>query len=141
MDPEIITSRRGGTKLLNNGFLYYRRDSKNRKTYWYCKRKNECKATAITMYVDRHLEVLKEKLRTHAPNQEEVNAEKVKANLKRIAADHPELPPAQILRTELPKVAAGVLSQMPERENLKKAMRRERGKDQPRNPMSLEELA
>jgi len=57
-----------------------------------------------------------------------------------IASDHPELPPAQILRTELPRVSLGVLSQLPERENLKKAMRKERTKDQPRNPMLLEEL-
>jgi hypothetical protein len=93
------------------------------------------------MYLDRKLEVQKESAHTHAPNQEEVAAEKTKSNLKRIAVEHPELPPAQILRTELPKVSTGVLSQLPERENLKKSMRRERAKDQPRSPMSLEELA
>lgn len=127
-------------KLLFDGHIYYRRDSNKGRTYWNCRRKEECKATAITQTVDRKLEVVKSKEHTHAPNQEELQAEKVVHSLKRIASDHPELPPAQILRTELPRVSLGVLSQLPERENLKKAMRKERTKDQPRNPMLLEEL-
>ena len=64
-----------------------------------------------------------EKEQSHAPNQK---AEKVVKNLKRIASEHPELALAQILRTEMPRVSSGVLSQFPERENLKKTMRRER---------------
>ena len=35
---------------------------------------------------------------SHAPNREEAQAEIVKANLKHIADEHPELNPAQILR-------------------------------------------
>lgn len=140
MSAEIITSKQGGLKLLHKGFIYYRRDTKKGRTYWCCSRKKECSATAITTY-DRQIEVVKERGHSHAPNQEEVEAARVTQNLKRIASEHPELPPAQILRTELPKVSEGVLSQLPERENLKKAMRRERLKDQPRNPMSLDELA
>ncbi|KAK3931290.1 FLYWCH-type zinc finger-containing protein 1 [Frankliniella fusca] len=105
----------------------YGRDAKKGRTYWQCKRTNECKATAITQYIDRNFEVPKAKEHTHAPNQEEAQAEMVVVNLKRIASEHPELLPAQILRTELPRVSIG----LPERENLKKAMRKERTKDQP----------
>ncbi|KAE8740703.1 hypothetical protein FOCC_FOCC013772 [Frankliniella occidentalis] len=137
---EIITSRRGGKKLLHSGFVYYRRDSRKGNTYWACVKKKECKATAVTTYSNGAVEVLKVGKHDHAPNREEVEAERVVSNLKRIASDHPELPPAQILRTELPKCSEGVLSQLPERENLKKTMRRERARDQPSNPLSLAEL-
>lgn len=137
---EIITSRRGGKKLLHKGFIYYRRDSRKGNTYWACSKKGECKATAVTSFSNGAVEVLKEKEHVHAPNREEVEAERVVTTLKRIASDHPELPPAQILRTELPKCSEGVLSQLPERENLKKSMRRERSRDQPSNPLSLAEL-
>ncbi|KAE8738390.1 hypothetical protein FOCC_FOCC016136 [Frankliniella occidentalis] len=129
-DPEaaeIITSRRGGKKLIYNGFLYHRRDSRKANTYWSCTRKKECKATVVTTYNNGAVDVLKEGKHQHAPNREEVEAERVVTNLKRIVSDHPELPPAQILRTELPKCSEGVLSQLPERENLKKCMRREQG--------------
>ena len=137
---EIITSRRGGKKLLYRGCTYYRRDSRKGNTYWACTKKGECKATAVTRFNNGAIEVIKEKEHSHAPNREEVEAEKVVTKLKRIAGEHPELPPAQILRTELPKCTEGVLSQLPERESLKKTMRRERSHDQPSNPLSLSEL-
>jgi len=57
-----------------------------------------------------------------------------------IARQNPQLPLAHILRNELPKVPSGVLVELPERENLKKSMRRVRRKDPPPNPKSLEEL-
>lgn len=137
--PEIIVSRRGGKKLFFKGHTYYRRDARKGNTYWGCRR-SACKATAVTTFHDGAIQVLKEREHSHAPNREETDAQKFVHNLKRIASDHPELPPAQILRTEMPKVTDGVLSQLPERENLKKAMRRERRRDQPKNPLSLAEL-
>lgn len=48
--------------------------------------------------------------------------------------------PAQILRLELPEVPAEVLAQLPEREQLKKSIRRVRKKTFPANPKSLEDL-
>ena len=122
MEPEIITSRQGGAKLLYRGFIYHRRDSKKGRTYWNCQKRKECNATAITTTVDRQVEVVKFKEHSHAPNREEVEAEKVVNKLKRKATAQPELNPAQILRTELPALSDGVLSQLPERENLKKAL-------------------
>lgn len=56
----------------------------------------------------------------HAPSQGKVKAEKVIKTLKRIALDKPYATPTQILRTELPSVSSGVLSQLPDRGNLKK---------------------
>lgn len=139
-DTEVLTNRRGGTKLLHKGHIFYRRDVKKGRTYWSCTRKKECRATAISVFDEGAVQVVKEREHTHAPNREEVDAERALVAMKRIATEHPELPPAQILRTELPKLSEGTISQLPERENLKKAMRRERSKDQPSNPLSIEEL-
>ena len=97
----------GGAKLLYDGHMYYRRDTKKGTTYWNRVKKGECKATASTKVLDQKLEVLKTKPHTHAPNQEEVQAEKTVQNLKRIASDHPELPPAQILRRAAPRFIGG----------------------------------
>lgn len=77
---------------------------------------------------------------THPPNREEVGAEIIKHSVKRVAEEHPELPPAAILRHELADVPDGVLSQLPVRENLKKSVKLRRRKNLPTNPISLEDL-
>ena len=119
--PEIITSERGGQKLLLNGNIFYRKEIKKGTTYWRCTRHDVfCNATAITTSDQHRITVKKEGNYKHAPNQEVVQAEKVRVNLKRMAQEHPEATPAQILRQELPRVPSGVLSQLPDRENLKK---------------------
>ncbi|XP_043462872.1 uncharacterized protein LOC122498936 [Leptopilina heterotoma] len=61
-------------------------------------------------------------------------------NLKREAEMHPECPPEQIVRENLCDLSPAVLAQLPERENLKKTMRRERRRKLPPNPKSLEDL-
>lgn len=113
--PEIITSSRGGRKLLLNGNIYYRRDSKKGKIYWNCVRRSECSATAITYQVGQEIRVQKEGKHSHAPNQEVVSAERVINRLKRVAVEQPQATPAQILRDQLPAVQPGVLSQLPDR--------------------------
>lgn len=113
--PEIIQSSAGGKKLLLNGHIYYRRDSRKGKHYWYCKRTAECKATAITYLVGNEIRVQKEAKHAHAPNMEQVGAEKMMVRLKRAAVDQPQAAPAQILRTELPSTTSGILSQLPDR--------------------------
>lgn len=140
-EPRVI-----GSKLVLNGYVYLRskNDLRAGKTYWDCNRlrRKECNARAITSYGDEVPVIFKEPTNhSHAPNREETEAEVVKCRLKRTAEEHPELPPAQILRTELPSTSAGVLSQLPERENLKKAMRRQRRQNLPPNPKSLAELS
>ena len=53
---------------------------------------------------------------------------------------NPERNPAQILREVLPHTSSGVISHLPERHNLTKAMRHARKQCLPPNPKSLEEL-
>lgn len=123
-----------------NGHIYYRRDKYKTNTYWSCIRKGECRATAVTTTDQNNVLVKKEGKHDHAPNQEAVGAERIKARIKRKAVEHPEVTPAQLLRTELPGVSSGIISQLPERENLKKSIRTARRKDMPNNPLSLTEL-
>ena len=102
----------------------------------------ECKGRAITSSTGA-LIVFKgpdKSPHEHPPNQEEVEAHRVTTNLKLIAEEHPEIFPARILRQELASVSTGVLIQLPDRENLKKCMRRKRRQNLPQNPVSLDDL-
>ncbi|KAJ8948580.1 hypothetical protein NQ318_007584, partial [Aromia moschata] len=76
----------------------------------------------------------------HAPDHDEVEACRFTASLKRRATEHSEVPPAQILRNELPTTTSGVLSHLPKRTNLRKAIQRARLKNMPSNPQSMQEL-
>lgn len=138
--PKIVDK-----KLLLDGYIYLKSKTHKGKTYWDCKRvrQRECTARAITMQVREEVVVLKGPRLSphqHPPNREEAEAENVIRRLKRAAEEHPEQPPARILRNELRNVPSGVLAQLPERENLKKTMRRERRRYLPPNPKSLEDL-
>ncbi|KAK3908569.1 FLYWCH-type zinc finger-containing protein 1 [Frankliniella fusca] len=141
MSAEIVNNQ-----LQLDGYIYYKVNSKNERTYWTCKRSKikECKAKAITKSgPDGRIIVIKgseDSPHGHPPNREEGEAAKIVRNIKRVARDHPGMPPAQILRAELSSVPSGVLSQLPERENLKKMMRRGRRTDLPKNPVRLSEL-
>lgn len=134
-------------KLLIDGYIYVRSRSANGRIYWDCRnvRKRECSARAITNEPKPGEEVVifkgpQDSVHTHAPNREETKAVVVTQDLKRKATEHPGQPPSQILRNELPSVSTAVLSQMPEREALNKAMRRARRKNLPPNPRSLGEM-
>lgn len=59
----------------------------------------------------------------HGPNQEEYELEIFKYYLKQKAEDQSKIPPAQILRTEMAGLSDGVLSQLPNPDNLKKSKR------------------
>lgn len=134
-------------KLLLDGYVYLRSRIVKEKIYWDCRlvRGGTCSARAITINPASPADVVvlkgpTESKHSHPPNEEELQAEKITSKIKRKAAAHPEVPPAQVLRVELAGVSDGVLSQLPEREALKKQMRRERRKDLPPNPRSLSEL-
>ena len=60
--------------------------------------------------------------------------------MKRKATADAQEPPAGMLRTQLSGVHARVISQLPERKNLKKTRRRQRRRYLPPNPTSLVEL-
>ena len=142
MPAEIVDK-----KLLIDGYTCYKARAEKGKIYWACRRgkAKECAARAITLerVVDGNIEVIKgpnESKHSHPPNREETAAEKIIAQIKRKAAEHPEQRPAQLLRTELQGVPSGVLSQLPEQTALSGTVRRTRRKNLPPNPQTLSEL-
>lgn len=99
-------------KLVLNGFVYYRGKVRKNKQHWECKRyrlTRDCTARATTNLIvpGGEIIVLAESQHEHPPNHNEVAAEKVKEVLKRKADEHPEQPPAQLLRTALGGVRQG----------------------------------
>lgn len=105
---ELITSQT--SVLLHwDGFLYYKHSGNiASRAYWRCKRMGECNARLVTVGPDLRITKGKREDHTsHAPSWEEVEAAKLVSSLKRKAAEHPEAPPAQLLRTELRNVPSG----------------------------------
>lgn len=105
-----------GDKLSVNGYLYTHGKAKDGKIYWECVRyrMKECRGRAITAenVAGGVITVYKgpdKSQHAHPPNFNEVSAETVKEDVKRKAADHPEMPPAQILRTDLADLSEGIL--------------------------------
>lgn len=140
--PKILSD----TKLILDGFIYLRSRKAGNRVYWDCKklRSKECSARAVTLFsVDGEIVVIKgpgHAPHSHPPNREEAEAEVVLVNIKRKAEEHPEQPPTQILRNELPNVSLGVISHLPDRGNITRIMRRQRRRNLPPNPKSLADL-
>lgn len=65
---------------------------------------------AIIVHKGPNSEGTNKTLHSHAPNIEEIKALKIENKIKRKAEDHPEAPPAQILRNELRDVPSGKCS-------------------------------
>lgn len=74
-DPRIVDSPHGGQHLHFNGFIYFKHEQKNGKTYWRCSlsRRAECNASAITQQRANHIDVLKEGKHQHTPDDSEQN--------------------------------------------------------------------
>ncbi|KAJ8670986.1 hypothetical protein QAD02_002245 [Eretmocerus hayati] len=146
MDLDVRGPRIVGLKLVIRGFIYVRsKAGKNGKFHWACQklRNGECSARAVTVQSGEEITVIKgpdESKHSHPADPDEAKAEVVKRNLKRTADEHPELPPTQIMRTQLAGLRPGVLSKLPERTNVNKALRRYRRREMPANPQSLNEL-
>ncbi|KAK7593070.1 hypothetical protein V9T40_007822 [Parthenolecanium corni] len=71
---------------------------------------------------------------------ENCEAEVVLRHVKRKAEEHPEQSPAQLLRNVLADVPPDVLSQLPQREAMRKTIGRTRRQHLPPNPKSLDAL-
>ena len=72
-EPRIVESPHGGQHLHFNGFIYFKHEQKNEKTYWRCRlsRRAECNASTITQQRANRIDVLKEGKHQHAPDDDE----------------------------------------------------------------------
>lgn len=134
-----------GGKLHIDGFMYLRSGApKKGRVYWECRklRSGECTARATTSVPTDRGEVIvyRQSPHTHAPSREAVAAEEILQKVKRKATEHPEQPPAQLLRSELGGVPDAVLSQLPDQVALAQSVRRARRRDLPANPTKLSAL-
>ena len=141
MDCEIIKSGRGQV-LHIQGHLYYKHSKTKGITKWVCRLRKECSAWVKTTGT-RSLEVVRGGLdnspHSHANNPELAKAKKLLARVKRHGREQRERLPVQTMR-ELSEAPPEVLSQMPSRDNIRKTIARERLKDAPSNPTSLNDL-
>jgi len=118
-------------KLCIGGYIYYYSKVAKTHKYWDCEllRQRKCQARAVTEETGAGLRVIKGPDRsphTHPPDQDGAKAEEVKHRLRTQAVEQPTALPAQLLRDHLPEVAPEVLARLPERENLKRVIRRAR---------------
>ena len=134
-------------KLHVAGYVYYKSKAKGARIYWECRlvKQKECTARAISSDIRPGEDVVlfkgpAEAQHSHPPNVDESAAEQFTSHVKRLAGEHPQMPPSQILRTELPTLSEGVLSQLPEQEALSKSIRRARRQNCPPNPRKLTEF-
>lgn len=139
MEPKIVDK-----KLLYQGYIFLRsgKSQPNKPTYWACRRlrSKTCKARAVTVGEEDNLVVTKCGNHEHPPDREECEAEVVMNRLKRKAEEEAAQPPALLLREELRNVPPAVISKLPERRNIKKALRRVRRIQLPPNPTSITTL-
>lgn len=135
-----------GGKLQYQGFIYVRSKPPapgKPSSYWECTRLRKiktCKARAITVGEGENLRVCKFDEHTHPSDLEFCMAEEVMHRMKRKLEDDPQAGPSSIMRDELRNVPEQVLAKLPERRNIKKAIRRVRRAELPPNPSRLADL-
>lgn len=125
-----------------DGYLYTCTDTKNDRKYWKCRKKTECSARLVTVAAGHNVVIRKggdPASHSHAPNPEEVEALRLMGTVKRAAADHPERPPSAVMRI-VREANEGVQAHLPTEESIRKSIRRERLKELPANPTSIDEL-
>lgn len=125
--------------MLYLGYVFVRSGQPTGRTvHWECTRlrKRGCSARATT--VGNFVKKCGDHL--HPPDREQTEAEELQFKMKQKAEDNPEMPLSLILREDLRGVSPGVLARLPERKNLKKAMRRKRRVELPPNPSRITDL-
>ncbi|CAB0042382.1 unnamed protein product [Trichogramma brassicae] len=138
-DPEIVNE----VRLFVDGYVYVRSMSNGNRVYWDCQklRSKECRARAITISSHGTVTVVKgpeqDPPHSHPPNREVAEAEKIKLTIKKQAETIHDRPGSALVRDNLAGVSSGVLSQLPERENLKQTIRRVRKADDEERPTFL----
>ena len=140
----ILKSSKDKPMLRLDDFLYFLHSENKSKTrtYWRCTERDKCNARCTTAS-DDITQVFangKEK-HTHPPNKPELEAREAVQRIKRRAETHPNEPPAAIIAGEIRhEHGEEVLYNLPERQNLRRAVNRYQNRTRPSNPGNLGEL-
>ena len=134
----LITSSRGGNKLVENGFIYDKHKISGNVTYWQCERRSDCQAR---LHTDGMQIIKRINQHFHGPDIHKVSCLEVKAGIKRKAVETQD--------SSHHISAEGVLSisdmtavKLPKMNSLKRTIQRRRSitNSIPVQPESLEEL-
>ena len=142
MNPQII--KKGSIIYLHiDGFLYVRSDSRGDVTYWKCRKRDKCPARVTTVKTGRNSYIVRKggspKSHEHGPDPEEAQALEIMGNIKRDAVQNPERPPSAVMRV-IQGVPRAVQARLPEIDNIKKTIQRQRTIDLPTNPTNIKDL-
>ena len=135
---EVITSNKGGQKLILNGFIYTKQITKPRNIRWRCvQRTTDCKATLTTT-----LDLDDPKLVTahnHDPSDTKVAAVKCRSEMKQQAKQSFDKP-SQIMTQAMSQINVAARVDLGREEWIKRTLRNQRLGRIPPKPESLQDL-
>ena len=135
---EVITSNKGGQKLILNGFIYTKQITKPRNIRWRCvQRTTDCKATLTTT-----LDLDDPKLVTahnHDPSDTKVAAVKCRSEMKQQAKQSFDKP-SQIMTQAMSQIDVAARVDLGREESIKRTLRNQRLGRIPPQPESLQDL-
>ena len=135
---EVITSNKGGQKLIFNGFIYTKQITKPRNIRWRCvQRTTDCKATLTTT-----LDLDVPKLVTahnHDPSDTKVAAVKCRSEMKQQAKQSFDKP-SQIMTQAMSQIDVAARVDLGMEESIKRTLRNQRLGRIPPQPESLQDL-
>ena len=137
MPLTFVSSQRGKAKLCHEGYFYVVSSDKTETINWRCA-KRPCKGSARTRKNDEeYIQIITE--HSHPPNCEEVEAHKVKDEIKSRAKISQEQP-RQIFNTATATVSFECASQLPKYRSITRTIQRSREGPLPA-PQSLKDIA
>lgn len=139
----LLRSSKNKDKIIYKNYVYqFHSFSRNgKKSYWRCENRDICNARLVTnKNVNDHIHIYKEGQHTHVENGAEVRAKQVVEGIKRRAEQHPNEPPACVIREEIQGIEdQEVLLHLPERTSLLRSVNRSQNVGRPPLPQTLEE--
>ena len=138
---QLLQSKRGGEKLLHQGFLYnLRYAAKNGTRTWCCEKGPKvCGGEVKTRLEGLRTVIQQVKLHTHLPTPDKAVAEQVRAKARAAASQQPDTTAANVVSAALTGVAEESLSATPNTRNLKRTCWRTRAAEQQKRIKSGEE--
>ena len=136
---EVITSNKGGQKILLNGYMYTKKVTRLTGIWWscVCARTLGCKGTAKTsLVVDNPQTGM---THNHDSNATIAEATKAKVNMKKLAMATQESSANLVART-LTSIPEDARVEFPQESSAKKTIRRVRAGQRPPVPDSLQDL-
>ena len=124
---ELITTSKGGRKLIRNNFMYQlNKTLENSNTCWECDRRQSGSGCKAKVVLDQQNNFLRQSGKhTHAPDPEKVSIEKSRSVIKR-AAIGTNASTNNIIAANIAGVTNNILAKLPRMETMRRDVRRQR---------------